>query len=80
MVNSIHYGDLQKDKRQFCDYLRMNIKAFDKLLDILHSSLEHKDTNMRANMSPTVRLVVTCYIEVSNTKSFFILINLFNLM
>lgn len=53
------YEDLRKDEGKFCDYLRMNYKTFDKLLDLLKNKLQHKNTNMRASISPTERLVVT---------------------
>lgn len=49
------YEDLRKDEVKFRDYFSMNYKTFDKLLDLLKSKLQHKDTNMRESISPTKR-------------------------
>lgn len=56
---NLFYSDLRKYEDTFFNYLRMSIKSFDKLLELLQQDLMGQQTNMRECISPVKKLVVT---------------------
>jgi hypothetical protein len=56
---NLFYNDLRKYEDKFFNYLRMSIKSFDELLELLQQDLTGQQTNMRECISPVEKLVVT---------------------
>ncbi|KAL4153406.1 hypothetical protein QTP88_001239 [Uroleucon formosanum] len=56
---NLFYNDLRKHEDKFFNYLRMSIKSFDELLELLQQDLTGQQTNMRECISPVEKLVVT---------------------
>jgi len=56
---NLFYNDLRKYEDKFFNYLRMSIKSFDELLELLQQDLTGQQTNMRECISPVEKLAVT---------------------
>jgi hypothetical protein len=54
---NLFYNDLRKYEDKFFNYLRMSIKSFDELLELLQQDLTGQQTNMRGCISPVEKLV-----------------------
>lgn len=47
------------DENDFCNYLRMDIDTYHKLIELVQPHLQRQDTNMREALSVEQRLAVT---------------------
>lgn len=56
---NIFFSDLRQYEHKFFNYVRMSVKSFDEMLDVLRPLIAGQDTNMRPCITPEEKLLVT---------------------
>lgn len=53
------YPKLRMYDNKFFDYLRMSIKSFDELIELIRQDISCSETHLRPSVSPEEKLVIT---------------------